>query len=90
MSLSAEELASKTGLYRLGSDENHIVSMSVRDGRLMLRDFYGDNYDMLMTPSAQTDSWLPAPRSSSRQPKRGGLRRGTSSTAEDGDCWSFR
>ena len=50
MSLSADELASKTGLYRLGSDENHIVSMSVRDGRFTLRDFYGDNYDMPMTP----------------------------------------
>ena len=50
VNLSADELASKTGLYRVGSDENHIVSMSVRDGRLTLRDFYGDNYDMLMTP----------------------------------------
>lgn len=50
VSLSADELASKTGLYRLGSDEDHIVLMSVRDGRLTLRDFYGDNYDMLMTP----------------------------------------
>ena len=50
VNLSADELASKTGLYRVGSDENHIVSMSVRDGKLALRDFYGDNYDMLMTP----------------------------------------
>jgi hypothetical protein len=55
VSLSADELASKTGLYRIGSDENHIVLMSVRDGKFTLRDFYGDNYDMLMTPSAQTD-----------------------------------
>ena len=50
MSLSADELARKTGLYRIGSDENHIVSMSVRDGRLTLWDFWGDNYAMLMTP----------------------------------------
>jgi len=50
VSLSADELTSKTGLYRLGSDEDHIVLMSVRDGRLTLRDFYDDNYDMLMTP----------------------------------------
>lgn len=50
VSLSAEELARKTGLYRVGSDENYIVLMSVRDGRFTLRDFYGDNYDMLMTP----------------------------------------
>jgi CubicO group peptidase (beta-lactamase class C family) len=50
VNLSAEELASKTGLYRVGSDENHIVLMSVRDGKLTLRDFYGDNYDLLMTP----------------------------------------
>jgi CubicO group peptidase (beta-lactamase class C family) len=50
VNLSAEELASKTGLYRLGSDENHVILMSVRDGQLTLRDFYGDNYDLLMTP----------------------------------------
>jgi hypothetical protein len=50
VSLSADELASKTGLYRLGPDENHIVSMSVRDGRLTAWDFWGDNYAMLMTP----------------------------------------
>jgi CubicO group peptidase (beta-lactamase class C family) len=50
VSLSADELVSKTGLYRLGSDENHIVSMSVRDGRLTVWDFWGDNYAMLMTP----------------------------------------
>jgi CubicO group peptidase (beta-lactamase class C family) len=50
VSLSTDELARKTGLYRLGSDEDHIVSVSVREGRLTLRDFYDDNYDMLMTP----------------------------------------
>ena len=50
VSLSADELASKTGLYRLGSEENHILSITVRDGRLTLRDFYRDNYDMPMTP----------------------------------------
>ena len=50
MSLSADELAGQTGLYRLGSDEDHILSIAVRDGRLTLRDFYDDNYDMLMTP----------------------------------------
>jgi CubicO group peptidase (beta-lactamase class C family) len=48
--LSADELSRKTGLYRVGSEENHIVSTSVRDGRLTLWDFYGDNYAMLMTP----------------------------------------
>lgn len=50
VSLSADELASKTGLYRLGSDENHIVMMSLRDGSLTAWDFWGDNYAMLMTP----------------------------------------
>jgi hypothetical protein len=50
VNLSAGELASMAGLYRFGSDENHILSMSVRDGGFTLRDFYGDNYDMLMTP----------------------------------------
>ena len=30
--------------------------MSVRDGRLTAWNFWGDNYAMLMTPSAPTDS----------------------------------
>ncbi len=50
VSLSADELASRTGLYRLGSEEDHILSITVRDGRLTVRDFYGDNYDMPMSP----------------------------------------
>ena len=50
VNLSADELASKTGLYRVGSDEDHIVSMSVREGRLTLWDYYGDNYAMQLTP----------------------------------------
>ena len=54
MSLSADELANKTGLYRLGSDDDHILSITVRDGRLTLRDLYGDNYDMPMTPISPT------------------------------------
>ena len=49
-SVSADDLAKKTGLYRVGSDENYILLMSVRDGRFTLRDFYGDNYDIPMTP----------------------------------------
>lgn len=54
VSLSADELASKTGLYRLGSDENHILSMSVRDGTLTAWDYWGDNYPMLMTPISRS------------------------------------
>jgi CubicO group peptidase (beta-lactamase class C family) len=59
VSLSADELASKTGLYRTGSDENHIVLMSVRDGRLTAWDFWGDNYAMLMTPISPNRFMLP-------------------------------
>jgi CubicO group peptidase (beta-lactamase class C family) len=59
VNLSADELASKTGLYRIGSDENHIVSMSVRDGKFTLRDFYGDNYDMPMTPISPSRFLIP-------------------------------
>ena len=59
VSLSADDLASKTGLYRVGSDENHIVLMSVRDGRLTLRDFYGDNYDIPMTPISANRFLIP-------------------------------
>ena len=59
VNLSADELASKTGLYRIGSDENHIVSMSVRAGKFTLRDFYGDNYDMPMTPITPSRFLIP-------------------------------
>lgn len=59
VSLSADELASKTGLYRLGPDENHIVSISVRDGRLTAWDFWGDNYAMLMTPITPNQFLIP-------------------------------
>ena len=47
---SPDDLATKSGLYRLGPDENHIVSMSVRDGRFAVGDYYGDNYHLLLTP----------------------------------------
>src|SRR5687768_4041794 len=59
VSLSADELAEKTGLYRLGPDENHIVLMSVRDGKLTVRDFYGDNYDIMMTPMSSNRFLVP-------------------------------
>jgi CubicO group peptidase (beta-lactamase class C family) len=59
VSLSADELARKTGLYRLGSDENHIVSMSVRDGRLTAWDFWADNYAMLLTPISPNRFTMP-------------------------------
>jgi CubicO group peptidase (beta-lactamase class C family) len=57
--LSAEDLSSKTGLYRLGPDDNHIVSMSIRDGRFGVWDFYGDNYHMLLTPISANRFTLP-------------------------------
>jgi CubicO group peptidase (beta-lactamase class C family) len=59
VNLSADDLARKSGLYRLGSDENHVVSISVRDGRLTLWDFYGDNYAMLMTPISPNRFTMP-------------------------------
>lgn len=59
VSLSVDELASKTGLYRVGPDENHIVSIAVRDGKLALRDFYGDNYDMLLSPISPNRFLIP-------------------------------
>jgi CubicO group peptidase (beta-lactamase class C family) len=58
-SLSADHLAKKSGLYRVGSDENYIVMMSVRDGRFTLRDFYGDNYDIPMTPISANRFLIP-------------------------------
>jgi CubicO group peptidase (beta-lactamase class C family) len=59
VSLSADELATKTGLYRLGPDENHIVLMSVRDGKLTAWDFWGDNYPLLMTPLSSNRFLIP-------------------------------
>ena len=60
MSLSADELASKTGLYRAGIRTRTIsCRSSVRDGKLTLRDFYGDNYDMLMTPISPNRFLIP-------------------------------
>ena len=59
VSLSADELAARTGLYRLGPDENHIVLMAVRDGKLTVRDFYGDNYDIVMTPISSNRFLVP-------------------------------
>jgi CubicO group peptidase (beta-lactamase class C family) len=59
VNVPAEELASKAGLYHLGPDENHIVSMSIRDGRFGVWDFYGDNYHLLMTPITANRFTLP-------------------------------
>jgi CubicO group peptidase (beta-lactamase class C family) len=59
VTLSANELASKSGLYRLGPDENHIVAMSVRDGRFGVWDYYGDNYHLLLTPISNNRFTLP-------------------------------
>ncbi len=59
MSLPSDELASKTGLDRLGSDENRIVLLSVRDGRLTAWDFWGDNYAMLLTPVSPNRFMIP-------------------------------
>jgi hypothetical protein len=78
VSLSADELAAKTGLYRLGPDENHIVLMSVRDGRLTVRDFYGDNYDIVMTPISANRFLVPR-----HGRVRAGRSRAASSVARD-------
>jgi hypothetical protein len=59
VSLSADELESKTGFYRVGPNENHIVSISVRDDKLTLWDFYGDNYAILMTPVSSNRFLIP-------------------------------
>jgi hypothetical protein len=57
--LSADDLVGKSGFYRVGSSDDHIVSMSVRNGRFMLRDFYGDNYDIPMTPLSSNRFAIP-------------------------------
>jgi CubicO group peptidase (beta-lactamase class C family) len=59
VSLAPDELASKAGLYRLGPDENHIVSFAIRDGRFGVWDYYGDNYHMLLTPLSANRFQLP-------------------------------
>jgi CubicO group peptidase (beta-lactamase class C family) len=59
VNLSADELTSKAGLYRLGPDGNHIVSFSIRDGRFGVWDYYGDNYHMLLTALGANRFQLP-------------------------------
>ena len=86
VSLSAEELASKTGLYRVGSGRGpHRVDVGPRwqvDAAGFLRRQLR-HADDSHQPKPIPDSWRA--RSSSRRPKLGGLKRGTSSTAEDSD-----
>jgi CubicO group peptidase (beta-lactamase class C family) len=48
VTLSADDLAGKTGLYRLASDQ--IVSISIRDGKLTAWDYWGDNLPLPLSP----------------------------------------
>jgi CubicO group peptidase (beta-lactamase class C family) len=59
VTVAESDLAGKTGTYRVPTSENHIVLIAVRDGRLALRDFYGDDYDMLLTPLSPNRFELP-------------------------------
>jgi CubicO group peptidase (beta-lactamase class C family) len=49
MTLSAGELASKTGLY-LNASSERLVRVSVRNGALVVRSFYTDDMDVELTP----------------------------------------
>jgi hypothetical protein len=59
VSLSADELQRMTGLYRVGTEENHIVSTSVRNGRFAFLDYYRDNVDISMTPVSSKRFLIP-------------------------------
>jgi hypothetical protein len=47
--LSDAELSEKTGLYKIGGVD-YPVRMSVDHGRLLLRSYYGDDFDFELTP----------------------------------------
>jgi CubicO group peptidase (beta-lactamase class C family) len=59
VTVAVSDLAGKVGTYRAPTSENHIFLIAVRDGRLALRDFYGDDYDMLLTPLSLNRFELP-------------------------------
>jgi hypothetical protein len=52
VTLSADELASRSGLYRLSSNDDVFVQVSVRDRTLIGRNFYSDDIDFELTPVA--------------------------------------
>jgi CubicO group peptidase (beta-lactamase class C family) len=50
--LSTEALAGRVGLYRLSSNDDIFIEVSVRDGNLMGRNFYSDDTDLPLKPVA--------------------------------------
>jgi CubicO group peptidase (beta-lactamase class C family) len=50
--LSEDELASRAGLYRLSSNHDLFLQMSVRDRKLIGHNFYSDDADFDVTPVA--------------------------------------
>jgi hypothetical protein len=50
VNLSTAELSEKTGLYRIGGVD-YPVLMTVNQGTLMLRSYYGDDFDLQLMPT---------------------------------------
>ncbi len=50
MTLSADKLASRAGLYRLSSNDDVFVQASVRERNLIGHNFYTDDIDFGLTP----------------------------------------
>lgn len=58
VTLSAGELASKSGLY-LNASSERLVRVSIRNGALVLRSFYTDDTDVELTPASANRFLIP-------------------------------
>jgi len=54
VTLSADALASRAGLYRFSLNDDMFVQVSARDGKLIGHNFYNDDIDFVLTPVTPT------------------------------------
>ena len=59
VSLSDDELANRAGLYRSSSNTDRAIRISVRNGTVIARSFYGDDTDVELTPVSANRFRLP-------------------------------
>ena len=59
VSLSDDELANRAGLYRSSSNTDRAIRISVRNGTVIARSFYGDDTDVESTPVSANRFRLP-------------------------------
>ena len=67
MKLSEADLSDKTGLYSIGGVDFPVL-MTVKHGTLMVRSYYGDDFDFELTPNGQNRFLLQGSFPSSSSP----------------------